>query len=113
MEWPGISAADQCCQDLHKCPATLAPNHFLFGLLNIFQYRMYQCECLEYFKECLDDAGDEEAMEIKRVFFDATDMRCFKKEEYDVCEDYKLPWFDECLESDVGYVNYIEELRNM
>ncbi len=33
-----------------RCPYSYGPNHYMFGFLNIFNYRLYPCECTEMFR---------------------------------------------------------------
>ena len=70
-----------------------------FSYLNVHPHRLMSCDCVDELRSCLGDlaaAGDSEAAEVSRLFFEVAQVKCSVKESVEACGELGGEWFDEC-----------------
>lgn len=76
---------DLCCREHDRCPQTISPLQYNYGLRNFRFHTISHCDCDTRFQQCLRSQGDSIADLVGVAFFNVLEIPCFVLEEQEAC----------------------------
>ncbi|XP_066116219.1 group 3 secretory phospholipase A2 isoform X2 [Saccopteryx bilineata] len=76
---------DLCCQEHDRCPQTISPFQYNYGIRNYRFHTISHCDCDARFRQCLQNQRDSISDIVGVAFFNVLEVPCFVLEEQEAC----------------------------
>ncbi|XP_057602713.1 group 3 secretory phospholipase A2 isoform X2 [Hippopotamus amphibius kiboko] len=79
---------DLCCQEHDRCPQTVSPFQYNYGIRNYRLHTISHCNCDARFHQCLQNQRDSISDIVGMAFFNVLAIPCFVLEEQEGCVEW-------------------------
>ncbi|XP_054450361.1 group 3 secretory phospholipase A2 [Pteronotus mesoamericanus] len=76
---------DLCCREHDRCPQTISPFQYNYGIRNYRFHTISHCDCDARFQQCLQKQRDSISDIVGVAFFNVLEIPCFVLEEQEAC----------------------------
>ncbi|XP_055003561.1 group 3 secretory phospholipase A2 isoform X2 [Sorex araneus] len=76
---------DLCCREHDRCPQTISPFQYNYGIRNYRFHTVSHCDCDARFRQCLRDQRDSISDVVGVAFFNVLEIPCFVLQEQEAC----------------------------
>ncbi|XP_045056469.2 group 3 secretory phospholipase A2 isoform X2 [Desmodus rotundus] len=76
---------DLCCREHDRCPQTISPFQYDYGIRNYRFHTISHCDCDARFQQCLQKQRDSISDIVGVAFFNVLEIPCFVLEEQEAC----------------------------
>ncbi|XP_045682748.1 group 3 secretory phospholipase A2 isoform X1 [Phyllostomus hastatus] len=76
---------DLCCREHDRCPHTISPFQYDYGIRNYRFHTISHCDCDARFRQCLQKQRDSISDIVGVAFFNVLEIPCFVLEEQEAC----------------------------
>ncbi|XP_059750966.1 group 3 secretory phospholipase A2 [Balaenoptera ricei] len=85
---------DLCCQEHDRCPQTVSPFQYNYGIRNYRLHTISHCNCDARFQQCLHNQRDSISDIVGVAFFNVLAIPCFVLEDQEACVEWY--WWGGC-----------------
>ncbi|XP_042522125.1 group 3 secretory phospholipase A2 [Dipodomys spectabilis] len=76
---------DFCCREHDRCPHTISPLQYNYGIRNFRFHTISHCDCDARFQQCLKNHSDSISDIMGVAFFNVLEIPCFVLKEQEAC----------------------------
>ncbi|XP_020035783.2 group 3 secretory phospholipase A2 isoform X2 [Castor canadensis] len=76
---------DLCCREHDRCPQTISPLQYNYGIRNFRFHTISHCDCDARFQQCLRNQQDSISDVVGVAFFNVLEVPCFVLKEQEAC----------------------------
>ncbi|KAM6155735.1 group 3 secretory phospholipase A2 [Rhynchocyon petersi] len=89
---------DLCCREHDRCPQTISPFQYNYGVRNYRFHTISHCDCDIRFHQCLSSQQDSISDILGVAFFNVLEIPCFVLEQQEACVSWY--WWGGCRKYD-------------